>query len=424
MLLLARVDHRADLRARLHAVADHELLRTVDHGLREGGCDRVVHVDPLGAHADLARIAEAVARGEGGGGIDVGIGKDDERVLSAELEDQSLQAARSGLHDVTARRAAAGERDQVDRCRHERLALDLVTDRHLQHIRRQHGHQALGPLERAERAELARLEDDGVPGDQRGHHRVTAHEHREVPRRDADRDAERRVEHRRHGALVLKRLGPKCRDDLGTGFLESARCVVRLALRLGDRLAHLARDEFADRAAAFLHRDRGARHEPRAFLQRDRGPAALGLPSPVDHQPDALDRCGFEFADQFARRRIGDAQHAGDRRSAIMRRRSTRALPCHAVGGTGSCARVACRAISEVRAMRIMVLLDSSLSAALGHRPLWTKRLQPSLAPVRASLDPIASLASPLLIRGPLVTATDLVLAPHGVPTRLAELQP
>jgi hypothetical protein len=60
--------------------------------------DRALHIDALGAQADLAAVLEGAARDAGDGLVEVGVGEHDAGVLAAQLE---------GLTGRTPRAAAA-----------------------------------------------------------------------------------------------------------------------------------------------------------------------------------------------------------------------------------------------------------------------------------------------------------------------------
>src|SRR5216684_4218788 len=60
---------------------------------------RTLHVDPLGAQADLAGIEKGRARNSGRGRIEIAVGEYDTRVLAAELERYRANSIGGGLHD-------------------------------------------------------------------------------------------------------------------------------------------------------------------------------------------------------------------------------------------------------------------------------------------------------------------------------------
>ena len=84
------LEHRADLHAVFEAVADLELLGQLDGGLGEFLGDLLVDVEPRRGDADLAVVAELAEHGGLRDLLDVGVGKDDQRGVTAELEAEPL----------------------------------------------------------------------------------------------------------------------------------------------------------------------------------------------------------------------------------------------------------------------------------------------------------------------------------------------
>ena len=76
--------------------------------------DRVGDEEAFGAHAALPGVVEAGADRGGGGGVQVGVVEDDERVGSAEFEDGFFDRAAGGGADGGAGAVAAGEGDRGD----------------------------------------------------------------------------------------------------------------------------------------------------------------------------------------------------------------------------------------------------------------------------------------------------------------------
>ena len=106
------VAQRAHLRGLVGRVADAE----GRHACLELGDELVVHVlvdeDPLGRCAHLPGEVEAAEHRAVDRRVHVGIGEDDRRAVSAELEQLLLQARLAG--DLLAGRGRAGEEDAVD----------------------------------------------------------------------------------------------------------------------------------------------------------------------------------------------------------------------------------------------------------------------------------------------------------------------
>ena len=82
--------------------------------LLELGADLLVHQDPLGAHADLAREQEGAQDALLGGEVQVGVLPDDGGGLAAQLEHDGLQVLAAQAADDAADGGAAGEVDLAD----------------------------------------------------------------------------------------------------------------------------------------------------------------------------------------------------------------------------------------------------------------------------------------------------------------------
>src|SRR5690606_23146676 len=115
---LARHGHRAVggalLRAGLDVGED-----ALDLGDQLVG-DRLVHVDALHARAGLAAVGGGAPRDRVGGGLHVGVGVDDDRVLATALEQHGGQVLGGGGHDALAGGGGTGEGDLVDAGLHQR----------------------------------------------------------------------------------------------------------------------------------------------------------------------------------------------------------------------------------------------------------------------------------------------------------------
>src|ERR671925_196708 len=183
---------RADADAVVHAVRDLDRAGA----LGERGDDVVVEalrrVDPLDPRADLAAVVEgapeeAVRERDG-----VDVVEQDRRVVAAELEGDTLEVGRRRGRDVLAGRDRAGEADLPwDRVRAHPLAELVAAADDVQHAGRKERSKELGEPERRQRRERRRLEDDGVPGAERGRDLPEGEREREVPGRDRRDDAER-----------------------------------------------------------------------------------------------------------------------------------------------------------------------------------------------------------------------------------------
>ena len=102
------LEHRADLDARLQAVAQLQALGELDGRLGELLLHILVDVEPARGDADLAVVAELADDGGLGADFGIGVGKDDERGVAAQLQAQPL-------HLVGRSRASAACRPRSSR---------------------------------------------------------------------------------------------------------------------------------------------------------------------------------------------------------------------------------------------------------------------------------------------------------------------
>ena len=241
--------------------------QALDQLVRDAGLDQ----QPRAGRADLPRIAEGAIRHVLDQPVQVGIGKDEKRILAAELEDDGLCRRGRRRHDLptgldAAREGHAAHQRMADQ-RLARLLAEAGDD--VDDPGRQPGlHGQLRQPQRRERRLLGRLEDGGAAGGERRGERADGHAERKIPGRhmrgDAQRLHEREVDegrperHRRAldlvggaGIVVERRHRP---IDIAPGLLQRLADIQRL--------------------------------EPGQLLLRGRD--ALG--QPTDHPP-ALGRC-------------------------------------------------------------------------------------------------------------------------------------
>ncbi len=190
-----RVDHRADIGARIGRIADDQRVhRPLEHRQHAVG-------DILLQQQQAQRRTALAGRAEGAGDdVDDDLfgqcGRiDDHRVDPAGLGDQRHQRARlvgeQGAGDAARGRGRAGEGDAHDpRVADQRFANLGAAGDEPQHIGRDAGlvrqrHRRGGDARRLRR----RLGDDGVAGGQRGGDLAEEDRQREIPRRDGREDA-------------------------------------------------------------------------------------------------------------------------------------------------------------------------------------------------------------------------------------------
>ena len=302
--LLASVHHRTDLHTRLGAGPLLERRGLLDKPLRESLGDRRRHIDPLGAHADLTGVAEAVAGGEGGGGLHVGVLEHDERILAAEFENHPLQPRTTRFENVRARRAASGEDDELHVGSHHGLSLPLVAVHDPQDVRVPRRVERLddraGPRIGDQWRLLGGLEEHRVARDEGRQQRLVRHEDREVPRRDHRGDAERIEAKPARCPLVLAPHRLEARGNLANRRRIRIDGVLRLALAFRKRLAHLARDERAELVDRFAQTRLGPGEDLCSLRRREASPRPLRDGGSRDEAGDRFDRRRFDHADDLA----------------------------------------------------------------------------------------------------------------------------
>src|SRR5439155_1624790 len=117
------VDERSDVGRRLQSIAQSELagsaLESLEERLDHGSLDD----HPAAGRATLTRRPEGRPDDPIGRQVEVGVGKDDDPVLAAELEADPLEATSGPLGDAPPGRGITGERED----RHVRRLDDRVT---------------------------------------------------------------------------------------------------------------------------------------------------------------------------------------------------------------------------------------------------------------------------------------------------------
>ena len=278
----------------------HELLdEAVVHG--------VVHVEPAGGYAHLARVAVLGGGGDPGHRLHVHVVEDHHRRMPAELHGHLLHALGRQLGQVLAHRDRAGERDLADHRRPNQVFGHVGGDAE------DHVHHALGyarllaqPNDGDGRARrfLGRLDDHRAARGEGGGDLATGHQGGEVPRRERRHRADGLV-NRHHARAVETR-----RDDTAVralAFLGRPFVAVGGDLDLGQR--------FGQRLALFEGHDPGdavgAGADQLADALEDPGPLQRfhGAPGP---EPPIR---GVQRPVQVRRRSVGqDPQHLLRRR--------------------------------------------------------------------------------------------------------------
>ena len=260
--------------------------------------------DAARRRAALARRAERRPEDPVEREVEVGVVHDDDRVLAAELEVDVLQPLGGGLEHLDAGLARAGERDDGDvGMPHEPLAdrapaaVDDVDDAVRDAGLGEELDEALPERGRVRR----RLEDDGVPGDERGRDLPGRDRDREVPRRDDADDADRHPDG--HLELVPK-LGrgrlPEEAPALAAHVVAHVDRFLHVAAGLGLHLPHLVRHEVGELGLVVGDELREAEEDLAALRCRDEAPLRERRLRGRDRAVDVVGAGAREGADQLA----------------------------------------------------------------------------------------------------------------------------
>ena len=174
-------------------VAELGLGHQARHAVSQLVGNTALHVDALGGVADLPGVEHARVEERVGGEFEIGVVEHDRRRLAPEFEVHAGQVARGGSHDVHAGAHAAGEGDQAHVLVLGQAGAGVAAaGDQVEHPLGQAAFgQQLGEVEGVERRGLARLDDDGVAGDEGRSHLAGDQEEREVPGQDAGDHADR-----------------------------------------------------------------------------------------------------------------------------------------------------------------------------------------------------------------------------------------
>ncbi len=306
------------------------------HQLEEAVQHRALDEDPRARAAVLAGVAEDGAGRARCRGLEVGVGEDHVRRLTAELERHALDRLRGARGDPAADLGRPSEGDLGDvRVGDEPLAtLATGPGDDVEHALRE---AALDgepfELERAQRGQLGRLEDDRVARGERRPELPGGDRQREVPGHDQPDDAERLPEGHvdpagdrdRVAEQALRRCGVVAEGvgdhaDLAAGVADRLAGVAglerrQLLLAIGNRIG-----EPVQQLGATLRRDRAPRSEcgPRSF---DRS-VGLRRAGARDLRHDLcgrrLDHLDHETTSSFSLSTRGRGDEAGDERAALV----------------------------------------------------------------------------------------------------------
>ena len=266
--------------------------------------------DPRARAAVLAGVAEDRHRRRRRGGPEVGVGEDDVRRLAAELERHPLDRRRGPGRDPAPDLGRAGEGDLGDvGVLDQPLPADAAgPGDDVEHALGQPGLER-DPLEldRAQRRQLGRLEDDRVAGGERRRDLPGGDRQREVPGHDQADDAERLAEGHVDAAGDRDRLPEQPLRPAGV-VAEGFGDHLDLAAGVGDRLADVARLGQGQLFAVLGDVGGEAVEERRPVGRRDRAPGRECLLRPRHRSVGLLDPGPRQLGDLLLGRGIDDAE--------------------------------------------------------------------------------------------------------------------
>jgi hypothetical protein len=283
--------------------------------------DGVLQEQPGARRAHLPGVQERAGERGVHGGLEVGVREHDVRVLAAELQRHLLHVLGRGPHDRASGLQPAGEGDEVDARRgHERGAGHRSRAEHEvdDAVREPRLLDGLDQRDRRERRDLARLEDDGVAGRERGRELPRHLQQRVVPRRDQRAHPDRLVDdaaddRRVAGVDEAARVGARERPVVA----EDGDDVVHVHLALAQRLAGVERLQPGDAVAVGDQEVRDAqqqlgapgrgRRRPGAAVEGGARGADGGRGVVRGGLVDGLDHRGVERVDDLARAAVRGA---------------------------------------------------------------------------------------------------------------------
>ena len=309
------VDQRPGGNAVAEPVADIQL----GHRFGQLGGERVInaglHVDPVGADAGLAVVAEFAQHRAFDRGVEIGIVEDDERRVAAQFH-RTFHHLVGGLAQQDA--ADLGRAGEGELAHLGVLAEFLAGGRggagrhHVEHAGRNAG--AFGQHRQhdgRQRGFLRGPRDKGAAGRQRRRRLAGDHRIGEVPRRDRGRHADGLLDH--GDALVALVAGDGFAIDALGLFgeeLDEGGAVMDLAHCLGFGFALFGGQDDAQVLGIFGHQVEPLAQQVRPFLAGQRRPLFLRGIGGVDRFGHLRARQVGDLGDHIAPRRVGDIEGA------------------------------------------------------------------------------------------------------------------
>ncbi len=257
---VAGADHGADDGGFVQRIAHGDLPGALHEAVHELRVDALLHQDAAAGRAALAVVGEDHEHGRIQRALEVGVVKDHEGALAAQLHAELLEAG--GLHDAVAGLGRARERDGAHiAVAHQGLARVLAVAVHqVEHAGRNARLQRqLAQARGRHGRQLAHLEHGRVAEGQAGRHLPGGRHEGHVPRRDQRAHAHGveqgvvqvrgrgigvAVHARAHLGKVVEVVG-RARHQLLSGLGDDLAAVVGLGLR---DLGHMAGDQVAQLA--------------------------------------------------------------------------------------------------------------------------------------------------------------------------------
>jgi len=167
-LVLGVVLHRPQLRALLHAVVNGRVVGDGDEFVAHLVVDRLMDIETLDRHANLAAVAECGVEYAGGDLLGIDVVEDDCGIIAAEFERDALDRVRRARHHLLAGSRGTRERDLTNvGVARERAAEIIGVGNDVEHTRRQQIRHQFGKTQCRELGGRGRLQDACVSGDKR-----------------------------------------------------------------------------------------------------------------------------------------------------------------------------------------------------------------------------------------------------------------
>ena len=307
------LDQRPEIGAVRETVADTQLFDRDLQALGELVIDALLHIDPVGADAGLAVVAELALDRAFDRRIQIGVVEHDEGGVAAQLH----RAFHHLIGGLPQQRSAHLGRAGEGQLAHLGVLAELLADfggggrgDHREHAL---GHAGLLGQHRhgecRKRGERGGADHEGAARRQRRGHLARDHRVGEVPRRDPGGDADRLADH--GDPLVGHVAGDSLAIDALGLFAEpfdEARAIGHLATALGERLALLGGHQDRQILLMLHHQVVPAAQDLGALLAGFRGPGLLRLVGDVDRLRDLGPAQIGDRGENVAARGVGDVE--------------------------------------------------------------------------------------------------------------------